>query len=112
MQGAARAAYEKKATLLLAGVPAPRRSRVRAAAAAAVPLPRTAGPVLSDYSLVVRWLPRPHLLPINGLCIARFCFSGTRFFFSAHGFLTVCRIARRARARGVCQKPGAALGRT
>ena len=45
------------------------------------PLPRTAGPVLSDYSLVgrwqgharVRWLPRPNLLPINGLCIARLC---------------------------------------
>ena len=31
-------------------------------------------PVLSDYLFSgARWLPRPHLLPINGLCIASLC---------------------------------------
>ena len=71
LQGAARAAYEKKATLLLAGVPAPRRSRVRAAAAAAAANSgaRTIGLLFGGE---VR-LPRPHLLPIIGLCIARLC---------------------------------------
>ena len=73
LRGAARAAYEKKVTLLLAGVPAPRRSRVRAAAAAAT---AKSGPYFGLFFggvAVVRWLPRPHLLTINDLCIARLC---------------------------------------
>jgi hypothetical protein len=49
LQEAARAAYEKKVTLLLAGVPAPRRSRVRAAAAAAA---ANSGPY---YQITLWW---------------------------------------------------------
>ena len=55
LQGVARGAYETQATLLLAGTPAPRRSRVRAAAAVAA---ANSGPYYRTLSWE-RWLPRP-----------------------------------------------------
>jgi hypothetical protein len=54
--------------------PAPRRSRVRTAAATAGPLLLTNGGPISTIGLLqgagrVQALPSPYLLPINGLCL-------------------------------------------